>query len=447
METLLVLLPFHLNAIPPLGLAILKSLIPEAKCLDLSLQWNERLIASLRIDRKKSSFIRSKFEKCCNFIVDDGSIKMLNLLYDTPLQYPNNPVFREMADEILKFNPNVVGFSTFATNLTVTLNVARILYQKGIKTILGGPSTLFAYPELRKLPYLDHIVVGEGENSFPKLIKDLRNGKKREKIVQNGRLVNLDEVPIPNFEDFDLEQYKYLPLETQRGCPYRCTFCNVRFHPESEIFRTKSFSKVRKEAHALKFYGKTFYLVNNTSNPSKQYLLNLSQALSKENIKWAAEMRANISEEECQWLKKSGCQMVALGIESFSDKVLNLIDKQVNAEMIVKTIKHLHKVGVHTHGMLIFGFPGENFIDVLTTLIRLLKYNKYFDTLTFSPFSLSKHSLVHRFPERFGIRILKKSWLLEKEPYEGQRRKFTNKLAEFIIHYFAGIGKIPLWKI
>jgi len=366
MSDLFVRMPPLLTYIAPLGLAILKAINPEFKCLDLVPEYNS--------------------------------------------QYTN---YKKMANYILSYEPKIVGFTVETVNLNASLKVSNILHRKGIKIIWGGCETQFTYKTLSRYKFIDHIVVGEAESI------DIKNIKK--KVVFPPKIFDLNKSPIPNYDDFDMSLYDMVGIETQRGCVNRCAFCNVRFFPYSEIYREKSVKKVKEEIHKLKKYKKGFLFCDNITNPYKKRLIELCKEIESEKILWHSQFFPKIDKEETKWLKKSGCFMVSLGIESFSNNVLKRMEKKVTTEDIIKTIKNLKEEGIKVHGMFFFGFPTENIIDIFKTIMRILKYKKYFDTVGFGYYILSQNSLVHKNPEKYGIKLLKQTEdqiLIDFVPYK-----------------------------
>jgi len=428
---LLVDLPFDFPYCPPLSLAILKAITPEFKCLDLSIDFNSRL--NNEIEWKNDS----RFNNCFAF----ERIFPYNV-YNDIIRARNKEIFREIEKIILSYEPKIVGFHLKFSNLATTIILSRRLHKKGIRIIWGGPETLFNYRYFSRFSFVDNIVVGEAELTWEKVVNNMND-----KVVFPPKICNLDETPIPDFSDFDLNRYKGVPIETQRGCINRCTFCSNRFFPYSENLRLKSIDKLRKEIRNVKKIKNNFVLCDNITNPTKERLIELCELFKKEGITWESYgFYPKVSEEEAYLMKISGCSLVALGVESFSNHCHKWLGKGLTVNDIVETLRNLKKYGIKAGLNMFFGFPKENIFDVILTLIRLEKYRDLYDGLGFSPYTLTTNSIVYNNPEKFGIKKLNEKVihrLMGIAPYY-PRKEWLNLISDFIIHYFN--DKLAWWE-
>ena len=394
-EILAVRMPFSVTYTAPLALAILKSLTPEIKTVDLAPKFNE-LVSKLA---EQCPYDSNIYDQAFAFKPMPSPFYRY---FDWLLLNSRNPLFTRIEEEILRFKPKIITFSVNATNLAPTIIISKRLHRKGKRIIWGGCETLFAWKVLKDFKFIDHIIVGEAEPVW----KDVLEEKIKEKVIFSPLDFDLNKSPIPDYSDLNLSNYKTIGIETQRGCINRCFFCNNRFTPYREKYREKSIKKVREEVKVLKKLNMPFYFCDNITNPTKERLIQLCKMLSKEKIKWHGEFQPKIDEEQAYWLKKSGCCIAALGLESMCDSVLRKMNKPITVAEQVKTVKNLKKYGIHVHAMFFFGFPTETFFEALISAIRIIKYSKYFDTLAIGEFTLVSNSIVHRFPHKFGIKLL-----------------------------------------
>jgi radical SAM superfamily enzyme YgiQ (UPF0313 family) len=218
--------------------------------------------------------------------------------------------------------------------------------------------------------------LGEGEEIFLELVravsnsKDLKNIKgivyREDGIIKvNGRkeiISELDSLPFPDRELVDLRLYKnthptkiirrdfknITEIITARGCPYNCTFCaghevfgfTVRFRsPENVI---KEIEECRK-----KFKTNHITFLDNTFTLKKERVKTICKYLKEGNFTFDCNSRVDtVDEEIINIMKESGCEKISFGIESGSQRILDLINKKTNISQIKKTISLAKKVKI-----------------------------------------------------------------------------------------------------
>jgi len=271
--------------------------------------------------------------------------------------------------------------------LTPTSNRARELMAKvreifpGTKIIAGGihPSLL---PE-EFMDLADHVVTGEAET----VIIDLIEGKYSEKVVQGGKLKNLDELPLVNYKLIqDYEKMDIIPVMTSRGCPFDCNFCTVT-KVFGRKFRVQSVDRVIKELkNALSCFSTNrifFYDDNFTAN--KKRTVELMDAIIKEklDIYWTAQTRADIAQDEKMLDKMylAGGGKVYIGFESINDKTLAAFSKSQTRSDIEKSIDIIHSHGINIHGMFMLGEDNDTLSNIDATADFTVRYD--IDTVQF----------------------------------------------------------------
>jgi radical SAM superfamily enzyme YgiQ (UPF0313 family) len=257
-----------------------------------------------------------------------------------------NLTLKEIIKEINEFEPNVVGISCcFTIGINFALKIAYESKKLGYITILGGWHPSFAHSEILKYPFVDIIVRGEGEVTFRELIKN----KDLEEIKgisykDNGSIINtldrplikdLNKLPFParklrnSKTYFQIFQMPLDAIETSRGCPYKCTFCNIHLFYRG-TYRTKNTDRID--------------VIKNNPNIIKK-------------------------------MSKAGFWLFFLGIESFNQKSLNDIQKNVHFRDIVEAIKILHDNDMLIIGSLLIGSSldeEEKDIDLMIKIVKKL---------------------------------------------------------------------------
>lgn len=313
--------------------------------------------------------------------------------------YDNNVDSRKPED-FLSFSPDLIGFSVL-TGRSISSAIAQSIELKsimpGVKTVWGGvhPSLL---PEQTIVePYIDYVVVGEGEYTLLDLVRCLENGnmkleeikglvyKKDGKIIKNEPrpfFKSLDELPDPAWPLVDVKRYSEVTLNSSRGCPFRCTFCyNQAFNKgrRSDFSAERVISQIE---YLQQRYGVTsikFYEDNFTAN--RKRLREFCSLVIRKNLKirWSCESRVGLDEEDVALMAKSGCTWVGLGVESGSPRMLAFLQKDIKLEDIGKTCRLLVKHKIAPVAYLMAGLPTETVEDFTMTfeLLRRLDFLNY----------------------------------------------------------------------
>jgi len=231
---------------------------------------------------------------------------------------------------------------------------------------------------------VDICVIGEGEITAVELLNDIDDlekvrgiaFKKMEQIhftLPQDKFFNLDNLPIPDFDLFDMEKYLHqdnayarktftsrsMSFISSRGCPYRCHFCSK----SASTFRYMSPKKIYEFLYVLKkdlgieelVFGDELFL------SSKKRFAELAPLIKRLKLKWGAQARVNLADKEfIEMVKNAGCIGLGYGIESGSQKILNNMNKKITVQQIESAMKYTKKSGIPVKVQLIFGYPGED---------------------------------------------------------------------------------------
>lgn len=276
------------------------------------------------------------------------------------------------------------------------------LRQKGMwagKIIVGGPHTAVA-PET--IPdYVDHIVKGEGEEALLGII----NGDINERTVQVDRITDLDSLPFQPWDIFTGLPYDFsckwmdikpvFTMNTSRGCPFGCSFCSVGsiwgnryvYFSAERIIREIEYLKDTYNAKGIYFREDNFTL--NTAR-TEQFC---EKVIEKDmNIFWACETRvSNLTKDLIRLMSRAGCRAFYLGVESGSQKVLDMLNKNITVRQVRDVIEWSRAYEINTYCSLITGVPGETYQDYAETkkLLRDIKpYSYGFNVFVGIPSSL-----------------------------------------------------------
>ncbi len=299
----------------------------------------------------------------------------MRLGYDTPY----------LLEKLEKFRPNYVCITSVAMEHQSVYDIISAINEKGYKVIIGGPHVSSIKKKILSECKADFAVKGEGEEPIVKFLAGEPLGqikgliwKDGENVVENSDnpfLRQLDEMPFPAFEMFELNKYmdKKLPIITSRSCPYRCTFCSINL-TMGFGFRPRSAESVVNELEHWHKMGYKYFGFNDdnfTLIPSRAEKI-CDQIVEKGlKIKW--ELRNGIRidrvyEGLLRKMKAAGCIYIGYGVESAHQDILDNIKKDLKIEKVRDAILLTDKVGIKKGAFFIIGLPGDTFEKFKETL-------------------------------------------------------------------------------
>jgi radical SAM superfamily enzyme YgiQ (UPF0313 family) len=305
----------------------------------------------------------------------------------------------DLLNEIDLSDFTVVGTSTYTTSLAASLYILRKVKQENsrIKTVMGGgvfaDDLALGSDNLATLveeyPYVDHVVLGEGEMLFLKLLEgDLADKRVISLSDLQGKSLEMKDVPIPNFSDLNLSDYYHLTIEGARSCPFQCSFCSETIQwgqyrkKPIKVFVDQVLELVEKHGN------NAFFMGDSLMNP---YIQDFARELigRKAQVFYDGYLRADkpvTNRDRTKFWARSGLFRVRLGIESASARVLGTMDKMTTPKVISDVLKSLVSAGIRTTTYWIVGFPGETEEDFQETLDFIEEHHRYIYELEAHPY-------------------------------------------------------------
>lgn len=302
-----------------------------------------------------------------------------------------NPIWLEVEETIRRVRPDVVGISIWTTYAASAFRVAQICkaIHPGCPVLVGGPHARVKADEILRIsPAVDYVIAGEGEITTAELVNELARGNtaltglKGVSVRHNGTIRHgppqdnaghLDALPLPD-RSLLMNEEKYSSedmglIMTSRGCPFSCAFCVT----ETKRARYRSIDHVLAEIkHVKAMYGTTqFSFKDDSFTVNKKRVAQFCDALEAENLKitWECHTRVDLVTEEMLFrMKKAGCNIIKVGIESGSETVLDRMNKGITLDQVRKAATMLTKSGIYWTGYFLVGTPGETQKDVYKTL-------------------------------------------------------------------------------
>ena len=298
---------------------------------------------------------------------------------------------------LLDVSSNIISISCLCSSLLTVLPAVQKL--KDIHPekiiILGGPGVSgIADKILKHFPGVDIVVKGEGEVTIVDLMNKVNNCDldtingisyiDKQKIINTPprkRIQNLDEIPFPAYHKLDFDNYTTIErpfpvgIITTRGCPFKCTFCDVAPMWGREVY-TRSIENVIEEIKFLyeKYNQKISGFEDDTFVLSKKRVLKFCSEFNKENldIKWGCHGRIDLMDANLMKnMHDSGCNQIYYGVESGSNRILDTIKKGFKIEKALKVVTESVKFFDDVTASFMWGFPFETRMDMYDTIIAM----------------------------------------------------------------------------
>ncbi|UCH98244.1 MAG: radical SAM protein [Candidatus Aminicenantes bacterium] len=352
--------------------------------------------------------------------------------------------------------PTILGLSVYTDTVPASLFAFQLTkkYYPHTKTIMGGgiftEDLAIGSPNfdffLEKTPYIDKIIVGEGELLFLKYLKGELPKNQGVYTLEdiNSQALDLNAANIPDFSDFDLNFYPNLAAYTSRSCPFKCSFCSEGFFWGK--FRKKKIPRIVNELTTLyqQHQNQLFLMCDSLLNPVISELAEVF-IQSGFSIYWDGYLRADKPvcdpKNTLHW-RRGGFYRARLGLESGSQSLLESMGKRIMPDQIKEAVTSLAHAGIKTTTYWVIGYPGETEKDFQQTLdlIEELKDDIYeADCNAFSYFltgqvnseEWARNNKSHLlYPEEFTDMLLLQTWILQGEPSREETNQRMNLFSE-----------------
>ena len=325
-------------------------------------------------------------------------------------------------NEIKKSKPDAVGITMMSVDYNPALKCIDIIKKinPDIKIIVGGAHPSIAPDEIASIDKIDHVIKGEGEISFVKLLQKIEKNETPERLIE-GEKPDIDEMPFADRELFGNLEYP-LPVEgfsppfvtiiAGRGCLYNCSFCQPA---ERAIFgkkvRRRSVNNVIKELIGLreKYNFKSMMIHDDCITEDRDWVYDFCKKYRAEfNIPFACQSRADIvcrNEDMIKEMVQSGLKLFFIGFESGNQRILNFLRKGTKVEHNYKAAEMCRKYGIQIWANYMMGVPTETKEEVMDTvrMIQKIKPDHY------SPAFFTPHpgSDLFTYCEEHGLSLIK----------------------------------------
>jgi anaerobic magnesium-protoporphyrin IX monomethyl ester cyclase len=328
--------------------------------------------------------------------------------------YVKNLPFEKLMIKVNDLNPEIIGITCLSDQRASWFKLIHLIrsLNNSIKIVLGGPHPTLMTEQILTHCQPDAIVIGEGEETMLDLVKAWENNKPLNKVKgiaylkgknvvftePRKRIRDLDYLPFPAYDQFDLDDYsgwffmntlyrmiglskspKYGTMSTSRGCLGNCSFCSAPLIWNRQWTKRSAKNVVDEMELLKKEYNVDFIiLTDDTFTVDQERVRTICNEIIKRNLKllWAFETAVNfVSYDVLALAKRAGCCFILYGVESGSEHVLSGISKKIKVEEIVHAFNITKRAGIITVASLMVGNPGEteNTINITLSLLKTIE--------------------------------------------------------------------------
>lgn len=333
--------------------------------------------------------------------------------------------------DIYERRPDVIFFSCYIWNIEYVKNIAREVKKviPDIRIWFGGPEVSYdGFEIIEKNPYLDGVMLGEGELVFKHLMEHYCDGTIGLEDIpgimyrtENGPALNERQELMPMddlvfvYDDISKYNNRIIYYESSRGCPFRCSYCMSSI---DKTVRFRSLCLVKKELKyfldnnvpQVKFIDRTFNIREDRTLEILKFIYENDNGITNFHFEIAADL---ISDSELEVISKMrpGLIQLEIGVQSTNCETIREIDRVTDFDKIKEVVKKLKKNNnVHIHLDLIAGLPKEDkssFINSFNDVYALRPHELQLGFL-----KVLKGAKMHRMADRYKIKYL------DAAPYE-----------------------------
>ena len=289
-------------------------------------------------------------------------------------------ILPQVIEKIRDIKPGIVGISAMTTGIASAVTLAKCIMGSCLVG-LGGVHITCDSSFVKRFPFFDFGVVGEGEKTLGRIADRFTLGGKVTGTFSGEITPDLDDLPFPARHLIDPKIYKrkeQMKFEVpaagmlaSRGCSYNCIFCGIPGRGKKVRFRSaKNIVDEMEEIYDV--CEGQYSFVDDCFTINRQRTLEFCQEIIDRKLKcsWIASTHANCLDDELgRYLFRAGCRDLYFGVESGNQEIRNrIIGKHLSESSIEKAIKICRKNKIMSNLFLMVGFPEETRKDMMDTV-------------------------------------------------------------------------------
>lgn len=261
----------------------------------------------------------------------------------------------------------LVGLTGYYVQRERVFELADELRARGVRVAIGGPivetSTLDEC-----LRHADHVFWGEAEYTWPRFLGDLERGAP-ERLYHQKEWVDLRDSPVPRYELLRLDRYTTATVETSRGCPYSCEFCEIPARLGKKA-RSKSVEQVLAEVRLLYALGaESIFLIDDHFVGNRGHALKVLEALGRfvgetgHRLYFSCQFTINLAKDDAllEAMHRANVRRVFVGIETpRKESLLEVKKKQNTLGELPELVARVQRYNILVWAGLIVGFDHDD---------------------------------------------------------------------------------------
>ncbi|TWT82289.1 B12 binding domain protein [Planctomycetes bacterium CA13] len=265
------------------------------------------------------------------------------------------------------YDCDLVAISTFSAQVFEAYAIADRLRAKGVKVAMGGLHVTVEQGEA--LEHADFVFLGEGEQMWSEAVPEIEaSTTRRVWDARDSPPIRVSSLPVPRYDLLANRPYTRFPVQTTRGCPWRCDFCasNVML---SQPYRKRPVADVIRDIRAIKQIQRRPFVefADDNTFVDHQWGKRLCRELIPERIKWFTETDISVADDDelLALMRQAGCKQVLIGLESPEPKSLDGIELRANFKSRYQgdpreAVKRIQSHGITVNGCFILGLDSQS---------------------------------------------------------------------------------------
>jgi len=290
------------------------------------------------------------------------------------------------------YSCDLVAINTFSAQVFEAYAVADRLRNAGVRVAMGGLHVSVLPDEA--LAHADHVFLGEGERTWPTAVNAIARGStQRVWNAADFPPLDLRSLPVPRYDLLANRPYSRFPVQTTRGCPWRCDFCasNVMLQ---EPYRKRPVEDVVRDIQAIRQIRKRPFIEFADDNTFVDHAWGkeLCRALIPLGVKWFTETDISVADdpELLRLMRQARCRQVLIGLESPERSALEGIELRANfksrrSNTYIEALRRIQEQGITVNGCFILGLDRQTpaiFEQVLDFAMQVPLYDVQITVLT-----------------------------------------------------------------
>lgn len=257
---------------------------------------------------------------------------------------------------------DLVGLTGMGSGIIRAWQIADRFREQGTTVVIGGIAASLS-EEALQLEHADALVIGEGEEIWPRLLADFAAGR-LQTVYRMRHRPPIDALPEPRYDLLDQRTLGlWRPVQATRGCPFPCSFCSVTAFFEGG-YRKRPIEQVIRDVRAAKRSGSKYItFIDDNIGVDFNYSAALWEALIDEDIIWMSQCSLHIAErpEMMRLAHRSGCRLLSFGIESTNPDSLAAVQKTFNKpERYIELFDRLREHGIDVSTEMMIGMEEDD---------------------------------------------------------------------------------------